>query len=61
MLCGEPLPDWPLGGPRTAPWSLRSLDRTRRGAIEHFHQIVSYYRLYRDDFGETHYEAIVRM
>ena len=36
------------------------MDRQRGGAIEHFHQFVSYYRLSRDDFGVTHYESIMR-
>ncbi|CAK0869113.1 unnamed protein product [Prorocentrum cordatum] len=57
----EPFPDWPLDGPRTTLWCLRFLDRKRGGAIEHFHQFVSYYRLSRDDFGVTHYESIMRM
>ncbi|CAK0790921.1 unnamed protein product, partial [Prorocentrum cordatum] len=57
----EPFPDWPLDGPRTTLWCLRFLDRKRGGAIEHFHQFASYYRLSRDDFGVTHYESIMRM
>ncbi|CAK0831590.1 unnamed protein product [Prorocentrum cordatum] len=57
----ESFPDWPLDGPRTTLWCLRFLDRKRGGAIEHFHQLVSYYRLSRDDFGVTHHESITRM
>ena len=37
------------------------MDRKRGGALEHFHQFVSQYRLSRDDFGVTHYESIMRM
>ncbi|CAK0848090.1 unnamed protein product [Prorocentrum cordatum] len=61
MMVENPIPGWPLDGPRTMLWRAQFIDRRRNGPVEHYNSFFAFYHLSKEDYEVAHYEIIMKM
>ncbi|CAK0827570.1 unnamed protein product, partial [Prorocentrum cordatum] len=61
MMVENPIPGWPLDGPRTLLWCAQFIDKRRNGPVEHYNSFFAFYHLTMEDFEVGHYAIIMKM